>query len=103
MKANKKFIQDDSALSNLVPLALAIIITFAILFIGGFVNGQISQSLLDTYPAAASRTHLQNRSVNAQNNISANWDSSLSIVQVVVIISLLAAAIGAIFIFTRFR
>lgn len=103
MKANKKFVQDESGISNLVPMALAIIIVFAILFIGGFVNGEISQSLLDTYPAAASRTHLQNRSVNAQGNISSNWDSSLNIVQVVIIITLLAAAIGAIFIFTRFR
>jgi len=35
-------------------------------------------------------------------NISDNWNTGIDIVQVVVIITILASAIGAIFIFTRF-
>ena len=54
-------------------------------------------------PAAASRSPLQNNTLNTMDNTSINWDSSLDIVQVVIIITVLAAAIGAIFLFTRFR
>jgi len=93
----------DKAMGNIIPAILAIVIAFAILFIGAFVNGEISQSLEDSYPTAASRSVIQNNSLNSDGNISTNWDSSLDIVQVVIIISLLAMAVGAIFLFTRFR
>jgi len=104
MKANRKFIENNDAYSNLVPLALAITITFAIIFIGAYVNGEINQSLEDTYPATATdRSAIENSSVDRLGNISTNFDSGLNIVQIVVIITLLAGAIGAIFLFTRFR
>jgi len=103
MKANQ-FIKNEKGYSNLVPLALAIVITFAMLFIGSFVNGEIYDSLEDTYPSTATdRTVLQNSSIATMDNVSANFDSSLDIVQIVIIITLLAGAIGAIFLFTRFR
>ena len=76
-------------------MVLAIAITFALLFIGGYINGTIHSELEDaTTNADAQRT---------MDNVSKNWDSSLDIVQVVIIITVLAAAIGAIFLFTRFR
>ena len=82
------------AYSNLVPMILVIVIVFAILFIGGYVFGTIHTEL----EAASENTAAE----RLMNNISVNYDSSLDIVQVVIIITLLAAAIGAIFMFTRF-
>jgi len=86
---------DNKGYSNLVPMVLAVVITFALLFIGAYVNGTIHDELNDATD-----------NVNAQNtmqNISANWDTGIDIVQVVIIITILAGAIGAIFLFTRFR
>ena len=95
---------DDKGFSNLIPMVLAVVITFAVLFIGAFVNGEISQNLEDTMPAAAtSRSTRQNSTLDTIENVSGNWDTSIDIVQVVIIITILAAAIGAIFMFTRFR
>jgi len=115
MKANQ-FIQlkeDDKAFSNLVPMVLAIIIVFAIIFIGAYINGVIHQELRDnigtTTGGAAEGTpqglarRIENDTRAGWNNSSENWDSTLNIVQVVIIITILAAAIGAIFLFTRYR
>ena len=100
MKANQ-FIKNEQGVSNLLPIALAIVIGFALLFIGTFVNGEIRQGLTDSMPAAGSRSIVQNNTLNSQSNVTKNFDSSIDIVQVVIIITLLAAAIGAIFLFTR--
>ena len=86
---------DAKAYTNLVPIVLAIVIVFALLFIGGFINGTIHQKLEDSTTNA--------RAEATMNNISYNWDSAMGIVQVVIIITVLATAIGAIFLFTRFR
>lgn len=99
----RKLIGNNNAFGDLVPLVLAVIITFAVLFVGAFVNGEISQSLEDSYPAAASRSVIQNETLSTMDNTSGNWDSSLDIVQVVIIITILASAVAAIFLFTRFR
>jgi len=85
----------------IVPAVLAIIIAFAILFIGAYINGTITQELQDTFPAASNGR--QNATMSTMNNTSGNWDSAIDIVQVVIIITILAMAVGAIFIFTRFR
>ena len=100
MKANQ-FLQDDSGYTNLVPLVLAIILSFAIIYVGAFVNGELSDGLKDsmgTNTAGDFYTTLENMTDN-----SGNWDSSLDIVQVTIIITILAMAIGAIFLFTKFR
>lgn len=102
-----KIKRDMNAFANLVPIVLAVIITFAILFVGIYVTGQISSSLLDTYPEdktlrTGSEGMQQNTSENRIWNISENQDSALDIIQIVIIITILAAAIGAIFLFTRF-
>lgn len=103
MSKLRKLKKNIDGFSNLLPAVLAVVITFAIIFVGAFVNGEINQSLEDSFPAAASRSLIQNESLQTLDNISTNWDSSLDIVQVVIIISLLASAVGAIFLFTRFR
>lgn len=103
MKANK-FLRNNEGYTNLVPMVLAIVIVFAVLFVGIYINGAINQSLSNTYPSSASkRSPMQNTSLKRMANISQNQDSALSIVQVVIIITILAGAIAAIFLFTRFR
>ena len=103
MKANKFLTKTDDGYTNLIPMVLAIVIVFALIYIGAFVNGTLSTQLTEGYPAAASRTLLQNTTISTMENLSDNFDSTLDIVQVAVIITVLAAAIGAIFLFTRFR
>jgi len=101
---NRKLRKDVHAFAQLVPMVLAIVICFAVLFVGIFVNGEINQSLIDTYPSTVTdRDMHENTSVNRMGNISTNQDSALDIVQVVIIITVLAAAIAAIFLFTKFR
>ena len=100
----RKLTKNIKAMSNLVPMVLAVIIAFAVLFIGVFVNGEINDSLTDTYPSTATeRSNAQNLSYDRLGNISENQDSAIDIVQVVIIITVLAGAIAAIFLFTRFR
>jgi len=101
MKSNQ-FVKNEDGYGNLVPLVLSVVIVFAILFIGAYINGTINQELEDSFPAAGSRSIIQNDSLATMGNVSGNWDSSLDIVQVTIIISVLASAIGAIFLFTRF-
>ena len=92
---------DDRAFSNLVPLVLAVIIGFALLFAGSYITGTIHTELEDSF--GASPTTVETKYVGTMNNISYNLDSTIDIVQVTIIITILAGAIGAIFLFTRFR
>ena len=103
----KNTLKDDKkGFTNLVPLVLTIIIAFALIFIGAFVNGEIHTNIIDSMNPGASgneSTEIYNTTLSGLNNTSSNWDSTLDIVQIVVIITVLAAAIGAIFLFTRYR
>ena len=94
----KKFRKDEKAYTQMVPIVLAVIIAFALIFIGSFVAGTIHDELTGSLGSADTDT----RTVRTMYNISKNMDSTLDIVQVVIIITVLAAAIGAIFLFTRF-
>jgi hypothetical protein len=96
-----KLVRNTKAMANLIPAVMAVVITFAVLFIGAYVNGEIDQSLEDSI--GTSPTGIQEDALATMNNTSANFDSALDLVQVVIIITLLAGAVGAIFLFTRFR
>ena len=99
-----KLVNDKRGFAQLVPMVLVVVIVFAMLFVGAFVIGDIHQSLAESFPdAAGTRTPAQNSTLFTINNTSGNWDSTLDIVQVGFIITVLAAAIGAIFLFTRCR
>lgn len=93
MKANQ-FLQNKEGYTNLVPTILAIVIVFALLFIGSYVNGVIHAELDEAGGDSQSRSTM--------NNTSDNFDSAIDIIQVVIIITLLASALGAIFLFTRY-
>jgi len=71
------------------------------------VNSSESQIYImvmgDYYVDSDWRDGRDNESTSRIYNISTNWDTNLDIVQVVVIITILAMAIGAIFLFTKFR
>ena len=97
MRANQKqkLWENEKGISNLVPMALTIVICFALLFVGSYVNGTIHDEL---------NTSCDNDDAcSTMNNTSDNFDSALDIVQVVIIITVLAGAVGAIFLFTRFK
>ena len=55
------------------------------------------------YAPGDMRTGIENTTYTRFGNIATNQDSTLDIVQVVIIISVLATAVAAIFLFTRFR
>jgi len=93
---------DDKGYSNLVPLVLAVVITFALLFVGAYVNGVMHDELNDSFGDTATGSS-EADAMSSMNNTSKNWDSAIDILQIVIIITLLATAIGAIFLFTRFR
>ena len=95
MKANQFLYKNDEGYSNLVPMVLSVVITFALLFVGAYINGTIHEQLDNSITNSAARSTM--------NNTSKNWDSALNIVQVTIIITILAGAISAIFLFTRFR
>jgi len=101
----EKLWKNLSGFAQLVPMVMAIVITFALLFIGAYVNGEIEQNLTDSLGGydASGGAHLVDDIYNTTGNISENWDTGIDIVQVVIIITILAGAISAIFLFTRFR
>ena len=103
VKLSMKLLKNDHGYTNIIPMILAVVIVFALLYIGSYVNGTLSTELEDSFPAAASRSTLQNATLNTADNLTNNFDSALDIVQVTIIITILAAAVGAIFLFTRFR
>ena len=99
MKANQ-FLRDikndnNASFGTLVPLVLTVVIAFALLFIGNYVNGTIHDELDGATSSYSARYQM--------NNTSENLDSSIDIMQVTIIITILAAAISAIFLFTRYR
>ena len=94
---------DNKAFSNLVPMVLAVVIAFALLFIAAYINGTIHEELENSFPTNPTKVTPESDALNTMNNTSSNWDSTIDIVQVVIIITILAAAIGAIFMFTRYR
>jgi len=89
----------------LVPMVMAIVIVFALLFVGAFINGQISDTLEDSFGTSVSqienRTSAQNDTILTMGNISGNWDTGIDLMQVTIIITILAGAIAAIFLFAR--
>ena len=90
----KKLIEDEKGFSQLVPMVMAVIIVFALLFVGAFINGTIQDELVDAVAADSD-------AINTMSNISANWDTGIDLMQVTIIITILAGAIAAIFLFAR--
>jgi len=80
----------------LPTVAFAVIMLFAIAYVGTYINGTISSELVDSYGAAASRTALQNQTVNTLGNLTDSYDSTLDIVVVAAIITVLTIPLMAV-------
>jgi len=91
----KQFKENEEGFTQLVPMIMAIVIVFALLFVGSFIIGTISEELEASVDADSD-------AINTMGNISENWDTSIDLMQVTIIITILAGAISAIFLFTRF-
>ena len=95
MKANRKPRNDD-AFTFIVPMTMAIVIGFALLIIGAYVIGTIGSTLEDSFPAAASRSELENKTLSLMGNVTDGFSDVVDIEIVVIIITALSMAILAI-------
>ena len=93
-----KLRKDQKALmfNMLVAAGLAVIMLFAILNIGTYINGTIASSLVESYGEATSRTALQNETVNTLENITAGYDNTVEIVVVAAIITAITIPLAAV-------
>ena len=86
----------------LPTVAFAVIMLFAILYIGTYINGTISSTLVDSYGTASSRTELENKSVSTLTNLTGDYDSVIEIVTVAAIITVLTVPLLAVVAMKRF-
>ena len=97
MKANQKHREDDvrrnSAFTFIVPMTMAIVVGFALLVIGAYVIGTIGSTLEDSFPAAASRSALENKTIALIGNVTDGFSDVVDIEIVVIIITALSMAI----------
>ena len=97
MKANQKHREDDvrsnGAFTFIVPMTMAIVVGFALLVVGAYVIGTIGSSLEDSFPAAASRSTLEQKTVNLMGNVTDGFSDVVDIEIVVIILTALSMAI----------
>jgi hypothetical protein len=86
------------AVLNMLPVAgLVVIILFALLMIGTYINGTIGDQLIGTYPATVTqRSALQNMTVNTLENLTTDYDSTVEIVSVAAIITVITIPLMAV-------
>jgi len=100
MKANRKNcaenVERNAAFTFIVPMTMAIVVGFCLLIIGAYVIGTIGSTLEDSFPAAGSRSNLQNKTVGLMGNITQGFADVIDIEIVVIIITALSMAILAI-------
>jgi len=101
----KSFVKNDRAMlfQLLVGAAMAVIIFFAIMNVGTFINSTIAQEIADQNPSARTTEDNINRfhhiMYNTSRNLSGDYDNvvdSLAIAAVVMAITLPLAAVVAI-------
>ena len=100
MKANQKLRDEDvrrnGAFTFIVPMTMAIVVGFALLVVGAYVIGTIGSTLEDSFPAAASRSDLENKTLSLLGNVTDGFSDVVDIEIVVIIITALSMAIIAI-------
>jgi len=80
----------------LIAAAMAVVMFFALMNIGTYINGTISDQLEDSYPTAASRTQLENNSLASLGNLSTGFDDSIDIMLIAVIITVITIPLAAV-------
>jgi len=104
MKANqlRKLRNDDKAFTFLVPLTIAIVVTFCLLIVGAFVIGTIGSSLQSNTNMVWSKYTTEpgkafvNRTNAAMGNFSQGYSDTGNIIKIVAIITAVGMAIMSI-------
>ena len=94
----KKLNKDQKAImfNALVGAGLAVIMLFAILNIGTYINGTIASSLIESYGPTTHRTALENNTVDTLENITAGYDNVIEIMVVATIILAITLPLAAV-------
>ena len=80
----------------LVAAAMAVVIFFALMNIGTYINGTVSDNLIDSYGTATSRTTFENKTVLLLNNISYGFDDNIDIMIIAAIITVITIPLAAV-------
>jgi len=114
MKANQKNIdkiyeRNRAGMIQMLPtVGFAVILLYAVMYIGTYTNGTIGSQLIDTYnpnsvynatgnnEAGSWRTTFQNGTVNTLNNMSGDYDNNTEIISVAAIVTILTVPLMAI-------
>jgi len=101
LKANvkaKEFVSDKKGMIQMLPtVGFAVILLYAIMYIGTYMNGTIGSQLISSFGDAASeRTSFENKSVNTLDNLSGDFDNNVDIVSVAAIICVLTLPLMAV-------
>jgi len=96
----KKLYKDNNALvfQLLITAAMAVVIFFALMNIGTYINGTVSQNLSDEIEdiAAANRTALQNDTLANLDTISGGFDDNIDIMIIAAIITVITIPLAAV-------
>ena len=98
MKANcrsRDLIEDDRGLIQMLPaIGIAVVMLYAIMYIGTYINGTIGSQLTDTL--GTSPTGFKLKTSNTLNNLSSDYDDNTEIVSIAAIISVLTIPLMAV-------
>lgn len=98
-----EFITDENGFIEAIPgVVFAVVISYVYLNVGTYMNGTLGSELVESYGTAASRTSLENQSVNTMGNLSDNYDSNVNIIKVAITISVLLVPVMTIMTLRRF-
>ncbi len=100
----KKSLKEDKAgfVEAIPAIVFAVIISYVYLNVGTFMNGTLGSELTDSFGAEASRTQLENNSVNSMENLSTYFDDNVAIIKIAITIAVLLVPIAAVMTLRRF-
>lgn len=102
MKANQKFrefVEDDNGIvfEMLIGAVFALIIGYAAMVIGSYINGTIADSLIKSFPTAVtSRTAVQNMTFNNLKNLTGDYGSNSKMVSTAYLITIITLPLIAV-------
>jgi uncharacterized membrane protein len=93
-----KLLKDQKAIvfELLIAGAMAVVMFFALMNIGAYINSVIGTSLTGTFPAAASRTQFQNLTVATLTNVTRGFSQTINILVVAAIIVVITIPLAAV-------
>jgi hypothetical protein len=95
--------EDETAFIEAIPgIVFAVVISYVYLNVGSYMNGTLGSELTDSFGASASRSSLENNSVNTMANLSDHFDDNVDIIKIAITISVLLVPIMTIMTLRRF-